>query len=459
MARPGSLRHRLTITYTAALALGLLLFSALSLTAIDETLRSALDARLATTARAFAATAAGHVRRSKLDAATTSRLQSVLGFQQNGAIVHGDGIVAMQSATIPASVADVGRQARDDRLTYTTVSAGGYLRVAALRLPGIGNSNALALLWRPLDLIDDYEHIAETTFAVVSLLILVGALAAGSAIVEKALRPLRGMAAVASQIEAHDLSKRLADDAWDAELGDLALTFDRMLDRLEAAFLRQRQFTADASHDLRAPLAVMQAEVDLALARPRSDVPDEEAFLSIRDEVQEFDRLTEALLLAARTDNGPVRTDLLALRELGERAIVHIGPFAASRGVCIINSIASAALVVGDPDILERVIISLLHNGIKFSPKGGVVRLSTLESATTISLIISDKGPGFSEQALSHAFDRFWKDDTARGRDGTGLGLSIAKTAVERLGGSIRIRNLEGSGAEIETVLPSHPRY
>jgi signal transduction histidine kinase len=276
----------------------------------------------------------------------------------------------------------------------------------------------------------------------------------GTIIVDRGLGPLRDMAAVASEIEGHDLTRRLGNDAWYAELREFAATFDRMLDRLESAFARQRQFTADASHDLRAPLAVMRAETDLALARKRAPEADRQSLLSIRDEIREFDRLLEALLLSARADAEPIGTAPVDLVDLAARAGSRLEPFARSRGVRIENAVRVAPEIAGNAEILERVLASLLHNGIKFSPQNGVVSMAVRDEAASVSLLIRDQGPGFSNAALENAFERFWKDDTARGRSGTGLGLAIAKSAVERIGGSIAIRNAEAGGAEVEATFP-----
>ena len=450
----GSLRRRLTITYTAALAIGLMIFAFLSLATIDRTLENALDSRLATTVRAFAGTAAGHIAGSRVDSATVHRLIHELGIQQNGAILSRGGAIAMESVNVPAGVARVAQRATGADITYATVPGEGGLRVAALPMPGGSGGPATLVLWRPLDVISDYERIAVTIFVVTGLIIIGAALIAGSVIVTRGLQPLRTMAAVASELEAHDLSGRLSNNEWDDELRNFAATFDRMLDRLQSAFHRQRQFTADASHDLRAPLAVIRAEVDLALARARSGETDDASFRSIRDEVIEFDRLLEALLLAARADAGPVKSKPVDLADLAARATGRLEPFAVSRSVRIANEITRAPAIIGDADILERVLISLLHNGIKFSPPNGRVSLCVLDSTRTVSLFVRDEGPGFSDEALKYAFDRFWKDDAARGRSGTGLGLAIAKSAVERVGGSILIRNTQAGGAEIETVFP-----
>lgn len=441
-------------TYTAILAIGLALFSVLTLAAIDVTMHRTLDARLATTARAFAATAGSHIAQANT-ARVRDRLLSVLGIQQNGAILLGNGTVVMESNAVPRAVASSTTRGANDETPFTTVQGtDGDLRVDVLHLAG--STPAVAVLWRPLDVVEDDERIAGITLTVTSLVLLACAMALGGTILERALRPLREMAAIASEIEARDLSRRLGKQDWDDELREFAATFDRMLDRLESAFLRQREFTADASHDLRAPLSVMRAEVDLALALPRNPVSDAKALLSFREEVQELDQLVDALLLAARADAGMLDHIVISFKETLERAIERITPFAASQAVRIVKDVALTSSLIGSSDIIERVIISLLHNGIKFSPRGGTVKVEAAESIEAVSLTIADEGGGFTDEALAHAFDRFWKGDRARGRSGSGLGLSIAKTAVERVGGSIQIRNSERGGAKIEVSLPKY---
>jgi signal transduction histidine kinase len=451
--RAGSLRGRLTLTYTTALAVGLLVFAAFSLATIDQNLKNTLDARLAATVRAFSATARGRGVDVLSDPSIARRLRGDLGVDQEGAIVGGGRIVALQSGAIPSSVIPLARADERETTTFATIPDNGGLRVAAIHVAGARGGATLAV-WRPLDVIGDYERIAVATLLGASLVIVLAAFVAGTVIVDRGLGPLRDMAAVASEIEGHDLTRRLGNDAWYAELREFASTFDRMLDRLEAAFARQRQFTADASHDLRAPLAVMRAETDLALARKRSPEEDRRTFASIQDEIREFDRLLEALLLSARADAEPIGTTPVDLVDLAARAGSRLESFARSRGVHIKNEVRAAPGIVGNAEILERVLASLLHNGVKFSPDNGTVSMFVRDGPSSVSLLIRDQGPGFSREALEFAFERFWKDDTARGRSGTGLGLAIAKSAVERIGGTIAIRNAEIGGAEVEATFP-----
>ncbi len=451
--RAGSLRSRLTLTYTAALAVGLLVFAAFSLATIDQNLRNTLDARLAATIRAFSATLAGRGAQSLFDASIARRLRGDLGVEQEGAIVQRGRSAALRSGTIPPSVAALALADDGDTTRFATLPDDGGLRVATVHVAGARGGATLAV-WRPLDVVVDYERIALGTLLGASLVIVLAAFVAGTIILDRGLGPLREMAAVASEIEGHDLTRRLGNDAWYTELREFASTFDRMLDRLEAAFARQRQFTADASHDLRAPLAVMRAETDLALARSRVPEDDLQAFVSILDEIREFDRLLEALLLSARADAEPIGSAPIDLVDLAARAGSRLEPFARSRGVRIANEVRAAPEIAGNAEILERVLASLLHNGIKFSPDHGTVSMFVRDSPASVSLLIRDQGPGFSREALELAFERFWKDDTARGRSGTGLGLAIAKSAIERIGGSIAIRNAEAGGGEVEATFP-----
>jgi signal transduction histidine kinase len=445
-----SLCKRLTVTATAVLAAGLAILSLFSLFAIDQTLRTTLDSRLATTERAFVATANGRA----LSPSLQRRLLAVFGVQQNGALITDNGAILMQSAEVPAVVLSAAR--KDDGTTprFFTAVKGTSIRSIAGKVRLSSGRSAIALLWRPLDVVGDYESIAAIIFGLSGFAILTITGLLMYRIMRRGLQPLRSIATVASEIEAHDLSRRVAGSTWDVELQELAATFDRMLDRLESAFRRQRQFTADASHELRAPLAVIRAEVDLALRASRGREADGDAFASIRDEVRALEGLIDALLVAARADGGMVRLQRINLGDLWTRIAQRVRPFASAHDVTI-NGAVSEHTVVADPDILVSVLLSLLHNAVKFSPPGGTLRIHAAPVGRTVTLTILDEGRGFSDAALHHAFDRFWRDDVARGRGGAGLGLAIAKTAMERMGGSISIANAVPKGALVTLSLPA----
>jgi signal transduction histidine kinase len=445
-----SLCRRLTVTATAVLAAGLAILSLFSLFAIDQTLRTTLDSRLATTERAFVATANGRALSSSLQ----RRLLAVFGVQQNGALIADDGAVLMQSAEVPAVVLSAARKDGGTTPQFFTAVKGTSIRSIAEKVRLSSGRSVIALLWRPLDVVVDYESIAAIIFGLSGFAILTITGLLMYRIMRRGLQPLRSIATVASEIEAHDLSRRVAGSTWDVELQELAATFDRMLDRLESAFRRQRQFTADASHELRAPLAVIRAEVDLALRASRDRETDNDAFASIHEEVRALEGLIDALLVAARADGGMVRLQRINLGDVWTRIAQRVRPFASAHDVTI-SGVVSEDAVVADPDILVSVLLSLLHNAVKFSPPGGTLRINAALVGRTVTLTILDEGRGFSDAALHHAFDRFWRDDAARGRGGAGLGLAIAKTAMERMGGSITIANAVPKGALVTLSLPA----
>jgi signal transduction histidine kinase len=445
-----SLCKRLTVTVTLVLAAGLTILSLFSLFAIDQTLRTTLDSRLATTERAFVATAKGRA----LSPSVQRRLLAVFGVQQNGALIADDGAVLMQSADVPEVVLAEARKNGGTTPQFFTAVKGTSIRGIAETLRLSNGRSVIALLWRPLDVVGDYESIAAITFGLSGFAVLAITSLMMQRIMRRGLQPLRSIATVASEIEAHDLSRRVAGSAWDVELQELAATFDRMLDRLESAFRRQRQFTADASHELRAPLAVIRAEIDLALRGSRDREADHDAFASIREEVQALEGLIDALLVAARADGGTVRLQRVDLCDVWTRIAQRVRPFASAHDVTI-NGVVSTDTIVADPDILGSVLLSLLHNAVKFSPPGGTVRIQAKPVGRTVTLTILDDGKGFSATALDRAFDRFWRDDPARGRDGAGLGLAIAKAAMERMGGSISIANAAPQGALVTLMLPA----
>jgi two-component system, OmpR family, sensor kinase len=433
---------------------GLIVFAAFSLIAIDTTLKSTLDARLSAVARAFAGTLtirSGHV---VLTHVTKQRLLGVLGEQQNGAIVLRDGTSALQSAAIPGSVSRVGAASDSRHLSFSSVGgANSPLRVVTKPIYYRGTRIATVMLWRPIDFVNDYERGAEVAFIVAALLVISAATSIAGLLAKRALAPIKAMASLASEIEAHDLSRRLGSTARVAELSEFATTFDRMLDRLQAAFDRERQFTADASHDLRAPLSIIRAEVDLALREPQSDAS-QGMLLSIRAEVDELDRMIDEMLNIARAETQPLSCTRLDLSEVSSVAVKRMAKFAAARSVHIDADITSRPCVLGHRDLLERVVASLLHNAVKFAPPNGRVEFLLKNAGSFAELSLRDNGPGFSKQALEHAFDRFWRDDAARGRGGSGLGLSIAQAAIQRFGGQIILANLATGGALVTVRLP-----
>jgi signal transduction histidine kinase len=231
-----------------------------------------------------------------------------------------------------------------------------------------------------------------------------------------------------------------------------------MLDRLQKAFERERRFTSDASHELRAPLSVIRAEADLALRSDRTPEEYRRALETIASESDALEALTRDLLAAARNGSdvedvrAPVDLSLVATAAAKRMSVLN-----GARRVVVKKPDGEGIIVNGNRALVERAVVSVLHNALKYSSEAGSVEISVSAAAPRVELTISDDGPGFSEAALQRAFDRFWRDDAARGREGSGLGLSLAKTIVERYGGTIALANGDPHGAIVRMTFP--PAY
>ena len=300
---PRTLRGQLGLAYAAALLLILIAFAAATLALIDSIGRTTLDERLQTAARAISAIVDEHDGRIAVEAKDRQQFARIVGPRLDAAIID-DALGSVDSTVVqvPAAVAAVA--AHGDRGMTTVEANGASLRVARLPVP-IGRPGLGAVVvWRDLDSVEELDHRLALTFAFAIPIVALLAVIAGGAVATRGLRPLVALAEIASEIEAHDLSRRIAIPSRDDELGRLCATFDRMLDRLEEAFARERRFTGDASHELRAPLSVIRAEADLMLRRARTPQEYQRALRSIAAQADELEALTQDLLAAARGEAG-----------------------------------------------------------------------------------------------------------------------------------------------------------
>jgi two-component system OmpR family sensor kinase len=284
----------------------------------------------------------------------------------------------------------------------------------------------------------------------------------GYLLARRALAPVAAMGRQARSIEATNLHERLPVDEPRGELGELARVVNDLLGRLEDAFAQQRRFVADASHELRTPVAVLRAEADIALAQPaRSEAEYREALGIIQGAGQRLSRIVNDLFLLARADSGPVpiRHESLFLDELVADTALALRAPAALRGVQVDIAQLPETPLRGDPDLLGRLVLNLLENAVKYSPAGSTVRLRLERSATSAVLHVADEGPGILPEHRERVFERFFRAGVdAAGEPapaGAGLGLAIAKWVAEAHGGSIALVRSSGEGTEFRVCLPT----
>ncbi|HET8628792.1 MAG TPA: ATP-binding protein [Thermomicrobiales bacterium] len=285
----------------------------------------------------------------------------------------------------------------------------------------------------------------------------------------RAMRPVRAITGAAREIGATDLGRRLNLPNRD-ELGELAATFDQMLDRLDAAFRRQRQFTSDASHELRTPLTIVQLEVERALAGPLPPAEQARALATIQAENAYMARLVDDLLTLARADAGraTLRREPLDLADLALGVVERLAPLARERGLRLDVAAPPEILVRGDRLYLERLLVNVVENAIKYTAGHGAwVRVAAgicgAGPAARGWVRVTDDGPGIPTEHLPHLGERFYRVDQARARDaggpgGSGLGLAIARWVAAAHGGDLRITSDTGRGATCELHLPLNAR-
>ena len=252
-----------------------------------------------------------------------------------------------------------------------------------------------------------------------------------------ALRPVERMRAEAAAISASEPGRRLpSGDARD-EIARLSETLNEMLARLERAIERERSFVADASHELRTPLARLQAELELALRRPRTGPELEEAIRSARAETERLVSLAEALLVLARADEGrlPLRREPVAAGELLDSVREAFRSRAEAAGRSI-DAEGDAIVLSADRLRLEQALGNLVDNALRHGT--GAIRLEAVEHDDAVELHVRDEGPGLSPEFLPHAFERFSRADPSRTGNGAGLGLALASAIAEAHGGAAR---------------------
>jgi heavy metal sensor kinase len=290
-------------------------------------------------------------------------------------------------------------------------------------------------------------------------LVLLAAAGGGYWLSRRALSPVDALARTARAISGANLSSRLEELSTGDELQRLSDTLNEMLDRIETAFLRVTQFTADASHELRTPVSLIRTEAELALRRSRGEGEYKESLRHILLEAERTTSLIEELLSLARADSGRETLNIQAvdLRNTLQGVVDGWQQVASIRNIQFTARIeVEERFVLGDEAALRRVIDILLDNAFKYTPSPGTVHLFLEQKHTSAVITVQDTGIGIGEQEQRKIFERFYRVDKARSRElgGAGLGLSIAQWIVLQHRGAISVESNLGKGSIFRVELP-----
>ena len=273
----------------------------------------------------------------------------------------------------------------------------------------------------------------------------------------RAIRPLESMTRTAESISAQNLSQRIDVAETDSELGQLGVVLNQTFDRLQASFERQVRFTADASHELRTPVAVILAQIELSLARQRSEQDYRDALGTCLRASQRMKSLIESLLVLARLDAGAAELakEPVALDTVIRDAVELITPLADQRQIPIACDIVPV-VVTGDRQRISQVVTNLLTNAVRYNRDGGQIFVNLRGDGDFAVITVRDTGIGIAPEHLPHIFDRFFRVDAARSRSegSSGLGLAICQSLVAAHHGTLTAQSTLGEGTTMELRLP-----
>ena len=291
--------------------------------------------------------------------------------------------------------------------------------------------------------------------------LLLLATAGGYLLARQSMRPVAEMTDRAARIGAENLHERLPVPRPADELGRLALVLNELLARVSAAFEQQRQLIADASHELRTPVAILSSETELALSRERSPEELRKALVAVHDEAGRLHHVVEDLFLLARANAGErlLVMDELYLDDLASDCVDATRALAARKEIALEFCGDRDLPFRGDESLLRRLLLNLLDNAIKYTPSGGSVEVRTSRVDGGYTVAVSDSGPGVDADARERLFDRFYRASRARqaGEEapGAGLGLAIARSIAEAHGGRLELAATGEAGSTFVLTLPN----
>ncbi|MZH04522.1 MAG: heavy metal sensor histidine kinase [Nitrospinae bacterium] len=462
-----SIRSRLTAWYVILLALILILFSILLNYFLSKRLYESVDNSLTVSATVVATSATMRVSNSPLQGLN----QFFDQFMREGnlnkfyRIYDGSGQVGSRSSNITASQFPLSQsayaEALEGRNSYETFKVGGKHPIRVITMPVIMDDKLVNLVQVGTSL----EAVQETLrnlriflfTAVPSVLIFAALFARFMA--RRALKPISRIIDTAREIgQGQELSQRIPVLKIKDELGQLALTFNEMMNRLENTFKQVRQFSSDASHELRTPLTVLKGQNELILSKPRKPEEYQEVISSNLEEINYMSKVLEDLFLLSKSDENQISLDCkqIDLKPLVEEICKHAEVLAEEKNIKIIIAFLEAVQVKGDEVRLRQMIWNILQNGIKYTQCGGELKVSLQNEGEYALMVIQDTGIGIPEEDLEFIFNRFYRVDKARsrGEGGSGLGLSICRQIAEAHKGSIEVESKLGIGTRFKIHIP-----
>lgn len=475
---PLGIRQQLMLWYSAVFAVLLLLSAALFYARFQATLASSLDTALQLQAQQIAGDITPNIDGTLTIQDATIELP---GFDPRDHLQHlppadvnlgmlarvltADGqpfrtTPAFRTLVVPAESVTQPLHGQPWQGNVTTAD-GQPVRLYSRALTQDGKIFGVVQVGTTLSLVNAVLFTVGTELLIIFPLVLVLGALVSFWLASRAFAPMKRVIQAARAIKAGDLRQRVPLPRAQDEVFQLTLTLNEMIDSLEQTFVRQRRFVADASHELRTPVAVIRSKTDLALLQVFPPEDYVSIFRAIHTEAERLGRLISDLLALARADEGQVRLELevVQLDQLVEAVAATMQPPAVQHGVTLEVTKAEPVSVLGDEARLMQVVMNLLENAIRFTNPGGYVFVVVHAKQAQACLVVSDAGIGIAKEHQPYLFGRFYQIDPARiGAEGgnSGLGLAIVDWIVKAHGGSIQVESQVGQGSTFTVLLPLH---
>ena len=451
-----SLRARLTIWCVTVVVAVVVSFAAVvSITQREIGLRR-LDGELAATHAQLTRMLGEEL--NELDSPATAAVESleVLATADRPlAVLNGDGVV-LASRFAGADLSALWRGATAAPLSRTVEAHGEQWRTYVRQETLAGRPYILVVASSMRDLVRDQRDVREALLLAIPVALLLAA-GGGLWLASVGLRPITVMARRAASVPLtgdDDLGPPIRAD----EIGQLTTAFNALVARLRSALRTQRQFMADASHELRNPVSVIRAAADVALSREHRDEAEyREALSMTAAQSRRLSALVDDMLVLARADAGgyPLRPVDFILDDVIDECRQAVSVLAATRGVAVIASGAADVVMHGDQELLRRLLVNLLQNAVQHAPADSVVSMTISLASAEVRIRVEDRGKGIAPEDVTRIFDRFVQLDPARRSEGAGLGLTIAKWIADVHGGSLTVESSGPSGTTFCLAVPA----
>jgi len=469
-----SIRLRLTLLYSAILALTLIAFSSILYITQARATYESIKANLVRQAEAVSA-----LRRFPVppyqppgEGVPSDRPQPQADLR-GGALAGRwtqtrslDGTILLRTSDLSNAVLPLSsnglRAVQDGMGWFETAQVEDQLVLIYSRRAEIFGQTQIVQVAFPITQPEQYLRTLRLILIVGCSFTIVAAFAIGWGLAGVVLRPIHRITRTAQIIGAErDFSRRVQHTGPTDEVGQLAITFNAMLAELESAYRQleqtldsQRRFVADASHELRTPLTTIRGNIELLRHEPPLDAQERAEILAdTRDEVDRLIRLVHQLLVLARADAGqPLRRDVVPIKPLLEDVCRQSRLIAPQRDI-LCGSLPDVQ-VLGDRDALKQVFLILLDNALMHTSAGATIEVTMTDADGHVTISVRDNGPGIAPDVLPHIFERFYRGQVSRSGKGTGLGLSIAKELVEAQDGTITVESQVGKGSVFMVTLP-----